>query len=134
MAAIWVLQIGLAAVMLFSGVCKSVFPRERLLQMGQSGVAGLSLPTLRCIGIVEVLGGLGLVLPPLLGLWRGWVPLAALGFAVIMALAFGVHSRLMGQASRPEVAHREARNRINNVVLGVVALLIVAVRTAELLG
>ena len=39
---------------------------------------------LRFIGVAEVLGGLGLILPGLLGIRRELTPLAALGLVIIM--------------------------------------------------
>jgi hypothetical protein len=45
------------------------------------------------IGISELLGGLGLVLPQLSGILPWLTPLAALGLALIMLLAMGFHAR-----------------------------------------
>lgn len=127
-------QIVLALVMLLSGLAKSLMSKARLLQTGQSGMADLELPTIRLIGLSELLGALGLTLPWWTGIGPWLTPLAALGFAVIMILAFGVHTRLMRRAPNPEVARREARNRITNVVLLIASLIVVVVRGGELLG
>lgn len=128
------LQIVLALVMLLSGLAKSRMSKARLLQTGQSGMTDLELPTIRLIGISELLGALGLTLPWWTGIAPWLTPLAALGFAVIMVLAFGVHTRLMRRAPSPEVARREAWNRVTNVVLLIASLTVVVVRGGELLG
>lgn len=129
-----VVQIVLAVVMLLSGLAKSLMSKAQLLQTGQSGMTDLNWPTIRFIGIMEVLGALGLTLPWWTGIAPWLTPLAALGFAAVMVLAFGVHTGLMRRAATPGVARREAGNRVTNVVLLLASLLIVVIRGGELLG
>jgi len=77
--ALWVVQGLLALLFLFAGGMKLVLPLEAL----QDPVA---LPGLfvRCIGVAEVLGALGLILPGLLRMRPGLTPLAAAGLVIIM--------------------------------------------------
>jgi uncharacterized membrane protein YphA (DoxX/SURF4 family) len=77
--ALWTVQVLLAALFIFAGVMKFVMPVEQM----QDPVA---LPGwfLRFIGVVELLGGLGLLLPGLLGIRPGLTPLAAAGLVIIM--------------------------------------------------
>jgi hypothetical protein len=77
--ALWIVQALLAALFLFAGGMKLVLPIEEM----QSPVA-LPGPFLRFIGVAEVLGGLGLVLPGLLRIRPGLTPLAAAGLVIIM--------------------------------------------------
>jgi uncharacterized membrane protein YphA (DoxX/SURF4 family) len=77
---IWVLQILLAALFLFAGGMKLVLPLDQL-----AGPFPLPGWFLRFIGVVEVLGGLGLVLPGMFKIRRDLTPLAAMGLVVIMA-------------------------------------------------
>jgi hypothetical protein len=51
---------------------------------------------LRFIGVAEVLGGLGLVLPGLVGIWTGLTPLAAAGLVIIMIGATVISLQLGG--------------------------------------
>jgi hypothetical protein len=52
------------------------------------------MPAVRAIGAVEVLGAIGLILPPLTGI-APWLALpAAIGFVVLQILATRVHLRL----------------------------------------
>ena len=77
--ALWIVQILLAAEFLFSGVMKFVTPVEEMTKQ-------MALPGwfLHFIGAAEVLGGLGLILPALSGIWPRLTPLAAIGLVVIM--------------------------------------------------
>jgi uncharacterized membrane protein YphA (DoxX/SURF4 family) len=77
--ALWIAQVLLALIFLFAGGMKLVMPVEELTaQMPMPGVL------VRSIGIVEVLGGLGVILPWLTGIRPGLTPLAAAGLVIIM--------------------------------------------------
>ena len=78
--ALWIVQGLLAAVFLFAGGAKLVLPLDQLT--GPVALPGLLL---RFIGVCEVLGALGLILPGLLRIRRHLTPLAAAGLTVIMA-------------------------------------------------
>jgi len=77
--ALWIIQILLALLFLFAGWMKLIMPIEEMTQ--QIPMPGLFL---RFIGVCEVLGGLGLVLPWLVGVRPGLTPLAAAGLVIIM--------------------------------------------------
>jgi uncharacterized membrane protein YphA (DoxX/SURF4 family) len=89
---LWVLQWFLAAAFVIAGVLKSTQPKEKLAP-NLPWVEDYRPATIRFIGIVEFLGGLGLVLPALTGIAPILTPLAATGIAVIMVLAIVVHAR-----------------------------------------
>ncbi|HEV8483322.1 MAG TPA: DoxX family protein [Blastocatellia bacterium] len=88
--ALWIVQGLLAALFLFSGSVKLILPPEALKG------PGVALPVLflRFIGVCEVLGGIGLILPGLLRIRPGLTPLAAAGLVIIMIGATVVN--LMG--------------------------------------
>jgi hypothetical protein len=77
--ALGIVQGLLAALFLFAGGMKFVTPIEEMTK--QMAVPGWLL---RFIGVAEVLGALGLILPGLLRIRPGLTPLAAAGLAVIM--------------------------------------------------
>ena len=79
-ALLWTLQVVVALVFMFAGVMKLITPTEVL----QAQAADLSVGFLRFIGVAEVLGALGLVLPGLFRIRRGLTPLAAAGLVIIM--------------------------------------------------
>jgi hypothetical protein len=84
-AVLWIVQGLLAALFLFAGGMKLVVPIEALA--GPVALPGLFL---RFIGVVEVLGAIGLVLPWLLRIRPTLTPLAAAGLVVIMIGAVGI--------------------------------------------
>ena len=76
---LWIVQVLLALLFLFAGVMKLILPLDAL--KGPVELPGLFL---RFIGVCEVLGGIGLILPGLLRIRPGLTPLAAAGLVIIM--------------------------------------------------
>ena len=76
---LWIIQALLAALFLFAGGTKLVLPIEEMTK--QIPMPGWFL---RFIGVAEVFGALGLVLPWLLQIRPGLTPLAAAGLVIIM--------------------------------------------------
>lgn len=91
---LWIVQGLLAALFVFSGGMKLVLPIEKM----QDPVALPGL-FLRFIGVCELLGGIGLILPSLLRIRPGLTPLAATGLIVIMIGAVVISVIYMGVAS-----------------------------------
>jgi hypothetical protein len=77
--ALWIVQGLLALIFLGAGGIKLVLPLENLT--GPIPLPGLFM---RCIGVAEVLGAIGLILPGLLRIRPGLTPLAAAGLVIIM--------------------------------------------------
>ena len=77
--ALWIVQALLAALFLFAGGMKLVLPIEEMTK--QIPMPGLFL---RFIGVCEVLGAIGLILPGLTRIRPGLTPLAAAGLVIIM--------------------------------------------------
>ena len=78
--ALWIVQALLAALFLFAGSMKFIMPIEEMTKQMPSMPGWF----LRFIGVAEILGGLGLILPGLLRIKPALTPLAAAGLAVIM--------------------------------------------------
>jgi hypothetical protein len=90
---LWTLQTLLAALFLFAGGMKLVSPIAVLTQQ-----VALPGPLLRFIGVAEVLGALGLILPGLLRIRTDLTSLAAAGLVIIMSGAVGVTLATLGAA------------------------------------
>ncbi len=82
---LWSVQGLLAALFLFAGGMKLVMPIE--MMKGPVELPGLFL---RFIGVCEVLGAIGLILPELLHIRRELTPVAVAGLTIIMIGAVGV--------------------------------------------
>jgi hypothetical protein len=76
---LWIVQGLLALIFLFTGGTKLILPIEVLTE--QTPLPGLFV---RFLGVAEVLGAIGLILPGLLRIWPVLTPLAASGLVIIM--------------------------------------------------
>jgi hypothetical protein len=79
--ALWIVQVLLALVFGFGGCIKLVVPIDVLQEQMQLPLPGVFL---RFIGLAEVLGALGLILPGLLHIRTDLTPLAATGLVALM--------------------------------------------------
>lgn len=87
---LWVAQILFAALFLMAGTFKIIQPIEALA-VNMHWVLSTPAWLVRFIGISELLGGLGLVLPSLLRIKPQLTVWAAIGLAVVMVLAAITH-------------------------------------------
>ena len=78
--AVWAVQILLAALFLFAGAFKLAVPAAELAKQG----GPFSVAFIKFIGVCEVAGALGLVLPGIFRIHRWLTPLAAAGLVIIM--------------------------------------------------
>lgn len=76
---LWTIQILLALLFAFAGITKLIQPVEELVR--QSSLPG---GFIRFIGVVELLGAIGLVVPALTRIRPGLTPLAAAGLVIVM--------------------------------------------------
>ena len=84
------LQIILALLFLAAGFTKIVTPAAELVEM-MSWTASVPIAAVRIIGVLEVAGALGLILPWLTGIQPQLVRLAAAGLVLLMAGAVITH-------------------------------------------
>jgi hypothetical protein len=88
---LWIVQALLALVFLFAGGSKLVMSIEEMTK-------DVALPGafLRFLGVAELAGALGLILPGLLGIGPGLTPLAAACLVIIMIGATVITATTMG--------------------------------------
>jgi uncharacterized membrane protein YphA (DoxX/SURF4 family) len=89
---LWVLQILLAMAFAAAGTAKLTQPRDRLRQ-SMPFVEDFSDQAVKLIGVAEVLGAIGLILPAAIGIATWLTPIAAACLAVVMVLATLTHIR-----------------------------------------
>jgi hypothetical protein len=90
-AQLWVLQILLAAICLFSAAVHFVLPPD--LPAPLEWMYALPTPLHSIAGAAEVLAAFGLILPGLIGFHTRVTSLAALGLAVVMIGAIVFHTQ-----------------------------------------
>jgi hypothetical protein len=88
--AYWIIAAILAAMYLFSGGKKAVQSQEALRPM-MGWVDTFPMPLVRSIGVVEILGAIGLILPPLTGIAPWLAVAAAIGFVLVQIGATVLH-------------------------------------------
>jgi uncharacterized membrane protein YphA (DoxX/SURF4 family) len=111
--ALWIIAIVLAVVFLGSGLMKQFVPKDKLVTAGQGWAQDYSPTNIRLIGVAEILGAIGLVVPAATHIAPMLVPLAAVGLALVMAGAVAVHAR-----------RKETMNIAVNVVLIALAVFV----------
>jgi len=90
---LWIIASPLALAFLLAGTFTLISGRERLRSGGMAWVEDFPLAAVKAIGLAEVLGAVGLVMPGLLGIATGLVPAAAIGLAALMVGAAITHAR-----------------------------------------
>jgi len=92
--ALWILQGLLAVMFLMAGFMKATKSKEAIKESGGERMAwvdSVSAGNVRLIGILELLIGLGLLLPQLTGILPWLTPLAAVGVVFTMIGAAMLH-------------------------------------------
>ena len=95
--AVWIVQGILAFVFFMAGFMKISQPKETLIEKGMGYAEDFSAGQLRLIGILEVSGAIGLILPALTGILPILTPIAAVGLILTMTGAAFTHARRGGE-------------------------------------
>jgi uncharacterized membrane protein YphA (DoxX/SURF4 family) len=93
---LWILQGLLAVMFLIAGTMKATMTKDGLKEKGGERMAwvdDVSDSNLKLIGILELLAGIGLILPQLTGILPWLAPLAGVGLALTMIGALMLHMR-----------------------------------------
>jgi uncharacterized membrane protein len=89
---LWIVQAVMAVLFAASGLGKVGQPREKLIRQ-YPWVSDVSSGTVKFIGVTEILGAIGLIVPAATGIAPVLTPLAATGLAVLMGIATVFHIR-----------------------------------------
>ena len=109
---LWIAQILLGVALVGAGFTHAT--RRDRATGPMAWMLDVPKPLLTTIGVLEILGGIGLILPWATGIATLLTPLAAIAVVVLMVLAAIFHLRRPG----------ESMNAVFNVVLGLVAAFI----------
>lgn len=92
--AVWIVSGVVALILGGAGASKLARSKEKILENPNMGWANdFSQPTIKLIGLAEIAGALGLVLPWALNVLPELTPVAGYALAVLMAGAAVVHIR-----------------------------------------
>ena len=111
----WILQIVLGLLFFAAGSMKA-FNTEKI-QSTMDWAKNSSKSFVKFVGVVEVLGGIGLILPWAIDVLPILTPIAAIGLAIVMILAAIVHAKL-----------KENSAIINNVVFLILLVVVTIIR------
>ena len=109
---LWIVQSLVGVAFTMAGAMKLSTPYDALAEQ-MSWVPHVPAMTVKLIGLVEVAGGLGLILPSAFRIKPGLTPLAAAGLVCTMVAAAGLH-----------ISIGEAAHIAPNLVLGSLAALV----------
>ncbi|WP_040691033.1 DoxX family protein [Nocardia vinacea] len=90
---LWVVASLLAVVFVGSGLTKIVRSKQKLASSGMGWAEDFSPGAIKVLGVLQIAGAIGLILPAALNIAPILVPVAALGLAVMMGGAAMVHRR-----------------------------------------
>lgn len=90
---LWILQGALAFMFLMAGFMKLTKSKDEIREKVGGWVDEVSLSGIKVIGLLELLGAIGIVLPYALGTFPILTGLAAIGLALTMVGAMIVHSK-----------------------------------------
>jgi uncharacterized membrane protein YphA (DoxX/SURF4 family) len=93
MPLLWILQIVLALVFAAAGAVKLIQPRDQLAKTLGGWVYDFPAPLLKPLGLAELLGAIGLIVPPLVHVAPVLAAVAASGLTVTMLGAMVTHAR-----------------------------------------
>ena len=94
-AALWAVQVILAIMFVMAGAMRLMKGKDELAEK-MGWVEGSSQPTIRLIGMAEIMGAIGLIAPALTEIAPILTPVAAFGLAVVAIGAMVVNVRPLG--------------------------------------
>ncbi|MBM0279802.1 DoxX family protein [Micromonospora tarensis] len=120
---LWIIQILLAVIFAGAGLAKLTQPKEKLRDR-MKWIDPVPLSQVKALGFVELLGALGLVLPPLTDIATVLTPLAAVGLVIVMIGAILVHLRDRRKRTTAQERQLETQGVITCTVLLVLAAVV----------
>jgi len=92
--AIFIFKVIITLIFTFTGITKIYLPKAKLIEKGMKGLMNLGKNTIQVIGLLEVLGALGLILPSILNISPILSAFSALCLSLTMLIAAGINHKL----------------------------------------
>jgi hypothetical protein len=109
---IWILKGVIALIFAFTGIFKLFLPKTKLLEKGMKGLIHLKEMQIKVVGLLEILGALGLILPTLINI----LPILTSVSAICLGLTMIVAGIINCQLKLPVIP---------NIVIFIICILIV---------
>jgi hypothetical protein len=119
--AVWIVSGLLALAYLASAGAKILRPHDKVVE-SMEWAADAAPWQVKTLGVIEILGAVGLIVPPLVGIAPVLAPIAAVGLGLYQVAAIIVHLR----------RHDSPKQLPVNVVLLLLAVFVAVVRFAGL--
>jgi VIT1/CCC1 family predicted Fe2+/Mn2+ transporter len=110
---LWVVSVIIASCALGAALLKLTQPRARIIEKGLTWAEDFTDSQVKLIGVAELLGAIGVILPPLLDTAEILAPLAATGLALLWAGAVVTHAR-----------RKEQKEAVPGGVLAILAVIV----------
>lgn len=91
---IWILKGGIALIFTFTGICKTFVPKAKLIAHGMKGLIDLDKEQIELVGLLEILGSFGLIMPSLVNYLPVLSVISALCLSLTMIVAGGINYKL----------------------------------------
>lgn len=92
--ALWIAAGLLAAIALAGGISKTFVPKKKIAEFpAGEWVEDFSVGFIKTLGILEILAGIGLILPAVVGVALVLVPVTAVCWVLVMIGAIIIHRR-----------------------------------------
>jgi len=91
---IWILKAVIALIFTFTGIYKLFLPKAKLLAKGMKGLIDLEEDQIKVVGLLEVLGVGGLILPALLNVYPFISVISATCLGLTMVIAGWINHKL----------------------------------------
>jgi DoxX-like family len=117
--AVWIVSGLLALAYLFSAGAKILLSHDKIVESA-SWATGWAPGRVKALGVIEILGAVGMIVPPLVGIVPVLAPIAAVGLVLYQVAAIIVHLR----------HHDDPKGLLPNFLLLLAALFVAVVRFA----
>jgi uncharacterized membrane protein YphA (DoxX/SURF4 family) len=91
---IWIMKAVIASIFTFTGFNKIFLPKAQLLDKGMKGLTELDEDQIKVVGLLEIFGALGLIMPSLLNIFPVLSAISALCLSLTMIVAGRINYKL----------------------------------------